>query len=590
MEYLHNGLSKAEIYGNTNNYILKVNSRDRDITKEPNPFNFKIKFNRTSGKYTTYFEKGYFGSGNIWKKNDSSPQNGWNEGSYYYNKTFTISNGAVIEDPIEEIKDIAITEIVAPRFVPEEQIGLKLYNLEVMNNTLDDSGVFIRGIDNTSVSFFTEVATYNGSDRTYKFVKLNNVYGNNYYLFPEKDVSDIPESIKKNYGLFFDYYTDTIMLNDKMYKIGNIDNNYVMLSQGDSTPAVLNDFLRINNIKLARYFKDVIWYQLNWNGSTSPALNNISFNTSSIIFDQSAESLLTCELVKNSHIEIETRDLSENNPTYHYFKISSVYHDIEFDFTINGINNLTFINNKIIINNVPSSSLNTLKNLLNISKIDITNSTTPANNGTYNVSSIRQIGDCGLEITFLSNFNTNEEDNNAQIKFYKIFRKTYPNINLTEEEYKTIQSGFTNTNISNKTTINGEWVYNSPPSNTNYNYKFIHLKQGMKDLLNEKLFYVGLSPIIPPRNLSTTNKLNNVIGTFYPSSQSKNYIFLSGKNGQKFHHRNLQNLRELNFKLFYLDGTQVGETLNNYSLDYLELDCKQTNITLMVDQVDRTLN
>ena len=39
MEYLHNGLTKAQASGNTNNYILKVNSRDRDITREPNPFN-----------------------------------------------------------------------------------------------------------------------------------------------------------------------------------------------------------------------------------------------------------------------------------------------------------------------------------------------------------------------------------------------------------------------------------------------------------------------------------------------------------------------------------------------------------------------
>ena len=70
----------------------------------------------------------------------------------------------------------------------------------------------------------------------------------------------------------------------------------------------------------------------------------------------------------------------------------------------------------------------------------------------------------------------------------------------------------------------------------------------------------------------------------------KNYVFLSGQNRQQYTHRNLQNLRELNFKLYFMDGTPVGETLKNYSLDYLELDCKQTNITFLIDQVDRHMS
>ena len=585
MDYLHNGLTKSEIYGNSNNLILKVNSRDRDITKEPNPFDFKIKFNRTSGKYTTYFEKGYFGSGNRWKKNDSSPQNTWNEGSFYYNKTFNISNGAIIEDSIEEIKDIAISEIVAPRFVPEEEIGLRLYNLEIMNNTIDSSGIFLRGVDNTSVSFISDIATYNGSNRQYNFVALNNVYGNKYYLFSEKDLSDLPEGLKKNYYLFNDYSTDTILLNDKLFKVSDIKNNCIKLACSDSTPANINDFLKISNIKLARYFNDTIWYQQKGSSAT---IDNISFSSNSIIFDQSAESLLTCDLVKNSCIEVVTRETSTSNRKFHYLKISSVTHDIELNYGLLGYESLRFNNNKIYIDKLPKGSVDALKNVSNVTRIEIQLSSN--NNGSYNVKKINQLGDCGLEIILQSNVSANEEDSNARIEFFKVIRKTYPNINLSESEYEILKESFTDAQITNKTTIVGEWIYNSAPANNLYDYTFIHLKQGMKDLLNEKLFYVSLDPIVPSRSLTTTNKLNNVIGTFYPSTQSKNYIFLSGKNGQKFHHRNLQNLRELNFKLYYLNGKQVGETLKNYSLDYLELDNKQTNITMMVDQVDRTLN
>ena len=90
---------------------------------------------------------------------------------------------------------------------------------------------------------------------------------------------------------------------------------------------------------------------------------------------------------------------------------------------------------------------------------------------------------------------------------------------------------------------------------------------------------------MPSRNLITNNKLNNVIGVFYPSTQSKNYIFLTGQNKQKYSTNNLQNLNTLNFKLYYMNGKQVGENLKNYSLDYLEMDSKQTNITFSIDQI-----
>ena len=36
-----------------------------------------------------------------------------------------------------------------------------------------------------------------------------------------------------------------------------------------------------------------------------------------------------------------------------------------------------------------------------------------------------------------------------------------------------------------------------------------------------------------------------------------------------------------------MDGQQVGTNLKNYSLDYLERDCKQTNLTFLLEQVDR---
>ena len=174
--------------------------------------------------------------------------------------------------------------------------------------------------------------------------------------------------------------------------------------------------------------------------------------------------------------------------------------------------------------------------------------------------------------------------------FKKSFIKTYPHINFTDSEHAEINTFLSDSNqseVTNTIMIKGKWRYNGKPSGGSNYYSLTHLKHGIKDLLNEKLFYLNLESITPSKNLITNGKLNNVIGTFYPSTQSKHYIFLTGHNRQRFTHRNLQNIRDLHFKLYYMDGTQVGTTFENYGLDYLERDCKQTNLTFLIDQVDR---
>ena len=73
------------------------------------------------------------------------------------------------------------------------------------------------------------------------------------------------------------------------------------------------------------------------------------------------------------------------------------------------------------------------------------------------------------------------------------------------------------------------------------------------------------------------------------SKVSKPYEYLNEYTEEKeyFDIHYLQNIRDLHFKLYYMDGTQVGTTFENYGLDYLERDCKQTNLTFLIDQVDR---
>ena len=69
-----------------NHLYLKVNSRDRNIVNEPNPFDFKIRVNKVDNKYTTYIRKGYFGSGNKWIKNENLPEKNWTVIQHFFIK------------------------------------------------------------------------------------------------------------------------------------------------------------------------------------------------------------------------------------------------------------------------------------------------------------------------------------------------------------------------------------------------------------------------------------------------------------------------------------------------------------------------
>jgi len=485
MEYRHNNMSRDYMNSNTNNYIVKVNSRDRDIKAEPNPFNFKIKFNKVQGKTTVCFKANY---------NDM----------FDTCEQIEIHNGAVIEDPIEEVKDINISEIVAPRFIPEDYVGLKVEKVQAVTNPNDTCGIFLKTTDNARVTYFDEfVEDINGNSYEFKFFRIEDIYGKKYYLFNSTDASNLKQSnnepyttIKKNYYLNNDYFTDTLLLNNSIYKIGDISDGYLKLSINNSngTPDFIN-----SELILPDYYTDIIW---NYDSKPTGTNATINYNQNSIEILNNAESLFAYDLVKDSIIEL----YNFTDQSYNYMKIESVVHTVDLS------------GQKLI--------------------------------------------------------------------------KTYPNITFEQDEYNLLKKFITDTpvtNIKNTVKITGKWIYdknfNSSKSQTNIRLR--HLKPGVKDLLNEKLFYLSLEPITPPKNLITNNRLNHVIGTFYPSTQSKNYIFLSGQNRQTFTHRNLKNLNELKFKLYYIDGTIVGDSLKNYSLDYLTMECKQSNLTLLIDCVDR---
>ncbi len=613
MDFLPNAISNTSISNGTNNYILKVNSRDRNIIDEPNPFDFKIKFNQLDNKYTIYYEKGYWGSGNRFINNTTSPSTNWTSSADgNYSKTFYINNGAIIEDRIEEISDINVTEIVAPRFVPDDDIGYLVSNLEAISRSgminggnIEKTGIYLRGIDNTQAKFYN----YEEVSPAIPYVEITDSNHNKFFLFKESDYSgnSLDFNLQKNLSLFNYYNTDTLLLNNQIYKINDISNGFIELKKDNVSTGWNLDFLK-SSVRFPKYYCDTIWSQKYGQTGAAAQYGNLDFQAKSITIDD-AEPMVLVELVKNSIIEVESVYNLNGLRTYSYFKINSVDFDIRFQQDINSLDaDFSSSNQTIVIKNLSADAYDWIFNLATTgSVVDVSNSTGgtgTANDNTFSVIDIKSIHNPSIHGTGIVEIKTSGITNDytgGQADFYFIYEinKKLPNINLSEEDEKQLSKFLSFTALDSETKsikckvqINGSWVYNdntnvdiSSHSENNHHIKFNHLKAGVKDLLNEKLFYLSLDPIVPSKNLITNNKLNNVIGVFYPSTQSKNYIFLTGQNKQKYNTNNLQNLNTLNFKLYYMNGKQVGENLKNYSLDYLEMDSKQTNITFSIDQI-----
>lgn len=129
--------------------------------------------------------------------------------------------------------------------------------------------------------------------------------------------------------------------------------------------------------------------------------------------------------------------------------------------------------------------------------------------------------------------------------------------------------------ISNtKVIIAGEWTDGYPNIYDNTNpfsfaiNKIIKISQfnfGVRDLLDEKIFYFNISPFSPSKFVSTEPEVNDSFGVFFPSTQSKDYLYLRGEAFEVYNSNNLQTTNT-KFKFSLLDSNyeQVGAIYNKY--------------------------
>lgn len=457
--FIHNDLRKDEYEKNSNIYNLRINSGDRNLLKERNPFSFRVRFNKHINNSTTVYNTPVINNTNeedIIVKND----------------------GAVIDSNYENIKSLKVNEIIAPRFVPSNTVGYEIKDLVANASTLTTSTIFLYSYNQTRVEYNSGFTV--AGDIIY-YVKII-LKKDEFYLMSSDDLyktfNTTTQSDREDYAPLYavlkdNYITSELLLNDKIYSIDSVDEHFVTLNE-------TIDFTS-SSVYLPDYYKDNIY--------TALASTNFTL----------ADSTITI--------------VDDNLINYNY---------------------------------TPGSYINYNGSNFKITKTVVT----------YDFN--------GTEVV-----------------------KQYPNIHMTDLDYS--GNGLDRDNLPSYTTtfvFTGSWDFGTYAVGSSP-YKFVLYEKGFIDLIDEKVVYLSLGSINHSKNTNSNIDLNQTVCSFFPSTQSYDYVYLSGDFKFHFNYRDLRNLKNLDFKLYYKNGNIIGNEYSELPLRVLNQDNKQLIINVFVQEVDK---
>ena len=86
---------------------------------------------------------------------------------------------------------------------------------------------------------------------------------------------------------------------------------------------------------------------------------------------------------------------------------------------------------------------------------------------------------------------------------------------------------------------------------------------GTRDLLDDRIFYMELDPFVPVKSSATDNQLDKMFGVLFPSTQSKEWLYLSGEPKESFLPRDLRKLDKITIKLYDSEGNALNDLFKN---------------------------
>ena len=114
---------------------------------------------------------------------------------------------------------------------------------------------------------------------------------------------------------------------------------------------------------------------------------------------------------------------------------------------------------------------------------------------------------------------------------------------------------------------------------------------GTRDLLDDRIFYLELDPFTPVKSSATDNQLDKMFGVLFPSTQSKEWLYLSGEPKESFLPRNLRKLDKITIRIYDSDGNALNDLFNNKAglLNPFYFKNMYTTVVIKVDEIDKSL-
>ena len=85
---------------------------------------------------------------------------------------------------------------------------------------------------------------------------------------------------------------------------------------------------------------------------------------------------------------------------------------------------------------------------------------------------------------------------------------------------------------------------------------------GSRDLLDERMFYIELDPFTPVKSTATNTQNDKMFGVLFPSTQSKEWLYLSGEPKELFLPTDFRKMDKMTIRLYDSNGNNLNDVFN----------------------------
>ena len=108
--------------------------------------------------------------------------------------------------------------------------------------------------------------------------------------------------------------------------------------------------------------------------------------------------------------------------------------------------------------------------------------------------------------------------------------------------------------------LKGIWLNNF--NNFNGLSDFYLYGYGSRDLLDERMFYIELDPFTPVKSTATNSQNDKMFGVLFPSTQSKEWVYLSGEPKELFLPTDFRKMDKMEIRLYDSNGNNLNDVFN----------------------------